>query len=155
MLRNLWIVIDSIPLVIRMQLGRTYLIPVLLYGCKIFANCDCDDNRELKLAFNNIARYVFHKGHRDHISHLAYQILSIKLDNLLIVSRNIRNTNFVLLNLLDPTGVKIFIRQRFKILLSQRQFFIPTTRLWNSLPNYIQNLGNVNAFIKGLFKLFS
>ena len=32
MLRNLWIVIDSTPLTIRMQLAETFLIPVLLCG---------------------------------------------------------------------------------------------------------------------------
>ena len=37
MLRNLWIVIDSTPLVIRMELAETYLITVLLYEREIFA----------------------------------------------------------------------------------------------------------------------
>ena len=58
MLRNLWAVIDSTP----------YLIPVLLYGSEIFANCDTDDRLKLNLTYNHIARYVFIKGHRDHIS---------------------------------------------------------------------------------------
>ena len=83
MLRNLWTVINSTHFVISMQIARTYLIPVLLYKCEIFVNCDCDDSRKLNLAFNNIAKYVFHKRRCDHISQLAYQILSIKFDNLL------------------------------------------------------------------------
>ena len=70
--RNLWIVNDSTPLLIRMQLAGTYLIPVFLYECENFANCDCDDNRKLDLAFNNIARYVFHRGRRDHIYLRSY-----------------------------------------------------------------------------------
>ena len=81
MLRNLWAIIDSTPFAIRIQFAKTYLIPMLLYGCEIFVNCDCDDNRKLNLAYGNIARYVFRKGRRDHFSHLAHQILSIKFEN--------------------------------------------------------------------------
>ena len=71
--RDLWIVIDLTPLVIRMQLPRTYLIPVLLYGCEIFSNCYFENNRKLNLVYNKVRRY--------HISHLAYQILSVKFEN--------------------------------------------------------------------------
>ena len=83
MLRNLWTVIDSTPFAIRKQLDKTYLIPVLLYGCEIFANCDSHDNRKLNLAYNNVARYVFLKARREHISHLAYQIFGVKFENIL------------------------------------------------------------------------
>ena len=67
MLRNLWTVTDSTPFTIRMELAKTYLIPVLLYGSEIFANCDTDDRRKLNLAYNNTARYEFNKGCRDNI----------------------------------------------------------------------------------------
>ena len=43
MLRNLWAIIYSSPFAIRMQLGKTFSIPILLYGSEIFANCDTDD----------------------------------------------------------------------------------------------------------------
>ena len=79
---NLWAMIDSTPFAIRMQLVEIYLIPVLFYGCEIFANCDSHD-RKLNMAYNNIARYIFLKGHRDHISHLVYQIFGVKFHNLL------------------------------------------------------------------------
>ena len=68
MLRNLWAVVDSTPFVIRMQLAKTFLIPVLLYGFEIFANCDTDDRLKLNLAYNNIARYVFIKRWQDNTS---------------------------------------------------------------------------------------
>ena len=83
MFRNLWTVIDSTPFTIRMQLSKTFSIPVLLYGFEIFANCDTYDRRKLNLAYNNIARYVFIKGRRDHISQFSYRIFEIKFDNLL------------------------------------------------------------------------
>ena len=75
MFRNLWAVIDSI----RMQLAKTFLIPVILYGSEIFANCDTDDRRKLNLAYNNIARYVFIKERRDHISQFSYGYLELIL----------------------------------------------------------------------------
>ena len=84
--QNLWTVIDSILFSIRMQLAKTYLIPVLLYGCEISVNCDSHDKWKLNLAYNNIARYVFLKGRQNHISHSAYQIFGVKIDNLLKIS---------------------------------------------------------------------
>ena len=80
MLRNFCPVIDSTPFAIRMHLAKTYLIPVLLYGCQVFANCNTDDRVKLNLAYNNIGRYVFIKGRRDHISQFFYQIFGIDFD---------------------------------------------------------------------------
>ena len=161
MLRNLWNVNYSTPFVIRMQLAKTYLISVLLYGCEILANCDCDDNRILNLAFNNIDRYIFHRGRHDHISHLAYQILSIKCDNLLKMKCRIllykmiytKQPKYLFCRIKfarSYRGMKA-IQPRFQTHLSQRQFFIHTISLWKSLPN----LGNGNALKKELFKSFS
>ena len=61
LLRNLWAVIDSTPFAIHMQLAKTFLIPLLLYGSEIFTNYDTDDRRKLNLAYNNIVRNVFIK----------------------------------------------------------------------------------------------
>ena len=66
-----------------MQLAKSYIIFVLLYGSEIFANCDTDDRCKLHLAYNNLARYVFIKGYRDHISQFSYRIFRINFDNLL------------------------------------------------------------------------
>ena len=57
---------------------RTYLFIRI-----IFANCDADDRRKFNLAYNKIARYVFIKGRRDHISQFSYRIFGINFDNLL------------------------------------------------------------------------
>ena len=80
LLWNLWVVMNSTPFAIRMQLAKTYLIPVPLY-----ANCNSHDNQKHNLAYNNtrIARYVFLKGRCNHISHSAYQIFGVKFDNLI------------------------------------------------------------------------
>ena len=51
--------LDKTPFVIHMQLTKTFLIPVLLYGSEIFANCYTNNRRKLNLIYNNIAKYVF------------------------------------------------------------------------------------------------
>ena len=81
MLRNLWAVKCSTPLL--QLLATTYLIPVHLYGCEIYANCDANDLRKLKVSYNNIVRYVFNRGVRDSISVFSYQICNMCFENLL------------------------------------------------------------------------
>ena len=66
-----------------MLLAKTYLISVLLYGCEIYANCDANDLRKLKVSYNNIARYIFNRGVRDSISVFSYQICNMCFENLL------------------------------------------------------------------------
>ena len=154
-LRNLWDVIDTTPFTIHMQLARTFLVPVLLHGSEIFANCDTDDRRKVNLAYIIIARYAFIKGRRDHISQFSYRIFEINFDNLL------NNKCLILLSLWNGRirfarsnrGKKI-IQYRHRTVLLQLQFFIHTISLWNTLPKYIQNIDNATKFKKKLYKLF-
>lgn len=164
MLRNLWIVQISTPFAIRMLLAKTYLIPVLLYGCEIYSNCDSIDSLRLNVAYNNIARYVFKKRRRDNISAYSYQIYNISFNNLLnykclLLMQKIINTKepkYLYDNIIfarSNRGNKLIL-PRFKLLLSERQFFVHTTRLWNNLPNNIQIISNTHRFKKELLKLF-
>ena len=73
MLRNLWAVKCSTPFRIRMLLAKTYLM-----------HCDANCNlRKLKVAYNNIARYIFNRGVSDSISVFSYQICNMCFENLL------------------------------------------------------------------------
>ena len=114
MLRNLWAVINSTSFAICMQLSKTYLIRVLLYGCEIFANCDSHDNRELDLAYNKLAWYIFLKGRRFHISNAAYQIFDVKFDNLL------RIRCLILFHKIINTGQPEYLLGRIKFARSIR-----------------------------------
>ncbi|XP_075150501.1 uncharacterized protein LOC142224606 [Haematobia irritans] len=58
-LRNLWSTQMLTPLPIRVPLAKSYLMPVLLYGCELFVSCDAACKRKLNLAFNNIIRLAF------------------------------------------------------------------------------------------------
>ena len=127
MFRNLWAV------TIRMQLAKPFLIPVLSYGSEIFTNCDTDDRRKLNLAYYNIARYVFIKGRRGHISQFSYRIFEINFDNLLnikwlillhkIITQEQTIYLFPRIRLTRSNRGKKIIQYRLRTLLSQRQFF--------------------------------
>lgn len=165
MLRNLWNVRTCTTFNIRMMLAKTYLLPTLLYGCEVFAYCDYNDSRTLNVAYNNIARYVFNKTRRDRISEFAYKIFNVQFSNYLkirclIQLHNIIYTKepFYLYNRVQfarSNRGKKLILPRFKKLSSERQFFINTIRLWNSLPNYLQLLSNASVFKTELFKFYA
>lgn len=83
MLRNLWAVKATTPFEIRMLLAKSYLIPVLLYGCELYQNCDSNDYQRLKVTYNNIARYIFNRKRNDRISSYSYQIYNMTFENVL------------------------------------------------------------------------
>lgn len=165
MLRNLWAVQNSTPFEIRLLLAKTYLCPVLLFGCEIYAGCDSSDFSKLSVAFNSIARYVFNKNRRAHISPLSYSIYNMDLKNLLgfkslvflhkIIYTQQPSYLFNRLRFARSNRGNKLIQQRIKTLLSERQFFIYAIRLWNKLPPTIQNINNATKFRKHLISLFS
>lgn len=83
MLRNLWTVRLLTAFRIRMLLSKSCLIPSLLYGCEIFANCDDEDMRRMQVAYNDIARNIFNKKLQKRISQFSYQIFNTAFENLL------------------------------------------------------------------------
>lgn len=165
MLRNLWTVQESTPFEIRMLLAKSYLIPVLLYGCEIYSCCDSADFNKLNVAYNNIARYIYRKPSRAHISAFSYQIFNMNFENLLKFKRLIllhkivytKEPNY-LYNILtfgrSPRGKKI-IQKKFKTEISKKQFFVNGIRLWNELPKTVQIISNANKFKKELIRIFS
>lgn len=164
MLRNLWAVQTSTPVHIRMLLAKSYLIPVLLYGCEIFANCNRMDMDRLNVAFNSIARYVFNRKRFDSISTYAYQIFGMCFENYLKYRCLLQLHKIVYTK--EPPYLydrirfarsgrgKMLIQQRYRYSRSEGQFFIPTVRLWNSLPVAIQTKSNALHFKKELMHFF-
>ena len=156
MLRNLWAVKCSIAFGIRILLAKTYLIPVLLYGCEIYMNCDANDLQKLKVSYNNIARYVFNRGVRATISVFSQQICNMYFENLLkficlIFLHKIIYTAqptylYGTINFGISAGGLVLIQRKYKTTFSERQFFIYCTRLWNQLPKRIQIINNANRF---------
>jgi len=83
MLRCLWASQSFTPQHIRLLLAKTYLIPVLLYGCELFANMDSTHKQKMNVLYNNIARYIFDRKRFDSISTYAKQISGMSFSNLL------------------------------------------------------------------------
>ena len=152
MLRCLWVTQSYTPLNIRMLLAKSYLLPTLLYGCEIFANCDSIASNKLNKLYNNIARYIFGLKKFDHVSQYTKQIFGMCFNDLikfrvLILLHKIINTgepsylhNKIVFT--QSARTKDLIITRHKYSISERQFFIYASRLWNSLPNYIKIIKN-------------
>jgi len=164
MLRTLWSTQNFTPQCTRLLIAKTYLIPILLYGCEIFANCDTNCENALNVAYNNIARYVFGVGRYDHISSKAYMINNVTFKNLLkiktllllhkIIYLKEPNYLFERLSFSRSRRNNALIQFRHCTLMSERQFFIFGIRLWNSLPTNIQQLSNASQFKKVIFDHF-
>lgn len=160
MLRNLWAVQTSTPPQIRMLLAKTYLIPTLLYGSEIFENCNCTDLQKLNVTYNNIARYVFNKKRYDRISYYSYKLFNVTFTNYLkykslsflhkIIYTKEPKYLFETLQFSRSNRGKKIIQIRFRSARSERQFFIPAVRSWNTLPSCLQTISNAHHFKKEL-----
>lgn len=114
MLRSLWTTQYFTPTKIRLLLAKTYLLPTMLYGCELYANCDTTCNRKLNVLFNNIARYIFGIKRRDHISEHAIKIYSISFNNYLKL-KTLTQLHKILVNQ-DPS----YLYERFQATRSAR-----------------------------------
>lgn len=160
MLRNLWATQSTTPFNIRMLLAKSYLVPVLLYGCELFANCSSLDKQRLHVAYNSIARYVFKKRRHDRISSFSYQIFNMSFENLLkfkclllfykIINTGEPNYLYERLQFARSNRGKKVIQIRFKSSRSEQQFLIYSIRLWNNLPSSTQIISNAAQFKKEL-----
>ena len=136
MLRNLWVVKCSTPFKIRMLLAKTYLIPVLLYGCEIYANCYASDLRKLKIPYNNITRYISNRGVRNSISVFSYQICNMCFENflkfkcLIFLHKIIYTAQptylYGAINFSRSAGGLVLIQPKYKTASSERQFDLGT-----------------------------
>ena len=94
MLRTLWVNQCYTPVKIRTMLVKSYLLPTLLYGCEIYANCDYYDKCKLNLLFNNITRYIYNLKKFDHVSAFSIKIFSMSFEDLLKYSFDISTKNY-------------------------------------------------------------
>lgn len=164
-LRSLWSTQFFTPVHIRELLAKTYLIPCLLYGCELFASCDCISKLKLNVLYNNILRYVYGLRRYDHVSSFSTRLYGVSFDNLL----KIRVLIFFHKIIYTQTPRYLYERIRFarslrgrriiiprhRYLFSEWQFFLHASRLWNSLPQSQQVNSNATQFKKFLFNHFS
>lgn len=163
-LRSLWITQSFTPLNVRLTLAKTYLIPALIFGCELFANCDSLSRHRLNVVYNNIVRYVYGLKRFDHISSFSNKIYGVSFDNML----KIRVLLFIQKLIYTKTPMYLFDKLRFarslrgrKLILprhhtltSEWQFYLNAIRLWNQLPPSLQLIANVTHFKKQLYIFF-
>lgn len=165
MLRNLWSIQYFIPQHIRAQIAKSYLLSKILYGCEIFANCDYEHRQKLKVVANDIARFVYGIRRRDSISGYSRTLYNmdfidlIKYRCLLLFHKVIfaRTPSYLHSRIIFPRSTRsnAIIQLRYRYQVSERQFFINTIRLWNSLPMNLKTISNFFQFKKLLFSFFS
>lgn len=164
-LRILWSTQFLLPLNIRILLAKTYLIPGLLYGCELFANCDSASRRKLNVIYNNIIRYVYGLDRFGHVSPFSVKLYGVSFENLLncrvlcllhkvIYSKSPKYLYCKLKFARSNRGCKL-IPFRHRYLVSEWQFFIHGIRLWNLLPSNIQTIRNALNFKRTIFQYFA
>ena len=165
MLRTLWVTQSFTPQHIRMLLAKTYLMPTLLYGCEIYANCDSKDKYKLNKLFNNIIRYIFCLRKYDHVSMYCKKLYSMTFDNLLKF-RVIVYIHKIIVTKMPPylfnklcftvSSRNNYLRTtRCRYMISERQFLIYAIRLWNSLPIRLTFITNTLHFREEVKKIFT
>ena len=164
MLRTLWVTKSFTPINIRMLLAKSYLLPTLLYGCEIYANCDKYTTYKLNRLCNDIARYIFNKKKFDRISEYTFKIFNMTFDNFIkfrvlillhkFVHEQIPEYLFKKLVFSKSARTNFLIQIKHKYNVSERQFLIFATRLWNSLPSNITTIKNTVHFKRILSRHF-
>ena len=135
-----------------------------IYACELFANCDSVSKNKLNVLYNNIARYIFNRKRFSSISDYSKRIFEIKFDDLL----KLRTLTLLHKIIYKKQPDYLYDRLRFtrsvrnnKIvpikhssLISERQFFLFATRLWNSLPSNLTFINSAVLFKNQLLKHF-
>lgn len=172
MLRTLWPTQYCTPLKIRLLLAKTYLIPILTYGCEIFASCDETSKSKMNVTYNNIARYVY--GIRNYningtyisITPYSRKIFGVLFEDLMKIRTLVFLHKIIttrepghLFNRLKFSRLRRnrnLIQIRHHTLISEWQFFIFAIRLWNNITTpTIKEISNALQFKEELFKYYS
>ena len=165
MLRTLWPTQHFTPSNIRLLIAKSYLLPILLYGCELYANADSAHLTKLNTTFNNIARYIYGLSRYASVSGFAYRINNISFANFLKVKVLILLHKIIFLQ--EP--IYLFERLRFSMSArnndiipirhtrssSERQFFLYAPSLWNSLNSNLQNTRSAIKFKRDIFDYFN
>ena len=150
---------------IRILMAKACVMPILLYGCELFANCSSESKRKLRVAFNNLIRYVYKLGPFESVSSHATRLYGLNFDTLL----NVRTLLFLHRVLTEKEPTYLFEKfqwlrsTRSRQLLvpnhnrssSEKHFFLHSIDLWNKLPLTLRSNQSWTHFRKHLISAFS
>lgn len=165
MLRTLWQTQYCTPVKIRILLAKTYLLPILMYGCELFAKCDAASTRKLNSVFKSIVRYVYGVKRFNSVSPFTVKLYGVQFDDLLktrvlifmhkIVFTQQPQHLYNRLTISRSNRGKRILLFRHQSLTSDWQFFLNAIRLWNLLPHNIQITSNALSFKKSILNFFA
>lgn len=163
-LRGLSVTKQYLPVEIKLKLVKALIIPILTYGCELFADPDYQSLQKLNVAFNSIARFVFNLRRYDHVSSHAQQLLGCSLQAFLkyrccsfLFKLIVNQTPSYLFDKLNFCSSNRFILLRsftFNNLTSRRQFFVYAVRLWNHIPSHLKTGIENRTFHRLSFEYF-
>lgn len=164
-LRALYKIGNWLPFRIKTMLIKTLLFPIIFYAYPVFCDLDSYSFRKLNVAINRTVRYAYNIGRREHISGYVKAFLGMELQKYL------QYKTLTFLFTLKENKVPEYLFQRLQYTSSsersrsfvtpisnytvtQKQFFVYSIRLWNSLPLYIRRSSNIRDFEKKLKQHF-
>lgn len=164
-LRGLSVTKSVLPTHIKLKLVKALVLPIITYGCELFADLDSQSAHKLKVAFNAIARFVFNLRRFDHVSFQARQLFNCDLVAffkyrccILLFKLIVKKTPSYLCDRLNfcVSSRSILLRSStFTCLTSRRQFFVHAVRLWNNLPSHMRSRIESRKFQAICFEYFS
>jgi len=164
LLRLLWTTQMYLPTHIRALIAKTRLMPLLLYGCELYANCDSSHKLKLRVIYNNIVRFVYGLRRSDDLTPFRNKLYGYSFDYLLkfrvliflqkVIHTKEPNYLYSRLRFSRSERNQNIIPVRHTTLLSERQFYLYAIRLWNALPASIQSVGHADRFKSKLHNFF-
>jgi hypothetical protein len=167
-LRNLWSSAKYMSTAIRRQLIISLIIPKFIYGAPLLISASKGAMRQLNLAFNSCARFVYRKKRKDRISSFAKQILGCNLNNyikyctckLIFKTLQQKKPEYIYKKLSISNNCRSQYINQIQIATSsskQREdsFFVQGLKLWNSLDPNIRTIRSLQIFEKRCFQFFA
>lgn len=163
-LRGLSVSKAVLPTDVKLKLVKALIVPIISYGCELFADSDYVSILKLKRALNSTARYVFNLRRYDHVSAECRKLLGCDFDAFLKYRSCIllfkiihRQQPEYLYNKLTFSRSNRCITIRPSIhtcLTSRRQFFVHAVYLWNHLPHQVRSIIEYRQFSSACFSHF-
>lgn len=149
---------------IKFKIAHALIMPIMNYGIEVFSGCSSTLINKLKVAFNNVVRFVFSLKRSEHVSSFAQSFLKTSFYDFL--------NNRCLFFLYKILFFKIpsYLYNRFSFSISSRSsvliipahsssymsnsFQIRSARLWNALPRNMRMISiSPFTFKKNLLSL--
>lgn len=164
-LRKLWVSNSFTPQETKLRLMRTLLVPIISFSEVVYPKLDSLSEYKLRVALNDMTRYVYGIRRYDHISAFSKKILKctmveyVNFRNCIFLHRIIHTRTpeylYEKIEFCTSSRTNNLVIPTFRYLNSSRLFFVHSIRLFNSLPVSIKRITDAVSFKTEVFKHFS